>query len=56
MSQAPLVQASYLLARAFGWTPEQVQTLTMAQVTIYLHMLEQEATLMQSEDGFSHAR
>ncbi|MFZ6028609.1 MAG: hypothetical protein ACOYYS_12905 [Chloroflexota bacterium] len=44
------------MARAFGWTPEQVQALTMAQVSIYLQMLEQEATLMQPEDGFSHAR
>ena len=47
MPTSPLVQASYLLARAFGWTPEQVQAMTMAQVSIYLDMLEQEATLKQ---------
>ena len=36
------MQASYLLARAFGWTPGQVQAMTMAQVAMYLELLAQE--------------
>ncbi|MGB8703068.1 MAG: hypothetical protein WCD18_26930 [Thermosynechococcaceae cyanobacterium] len=38
-----MVQASYRLARAFGWTPQDVQALTMSQVSIYLQMLTAEA-------------
>ena len=34
---------AYLLARAFGWTPQQVQAMTMAQVSLYVQLLEQEA-------------
>jgi hypothetical protein len=41
-TSSPLIQASYRLARAFGWTPQEVQTLTMAQIAIYLELLEQE--------------
>ena len=41
---SPLVQASYRLARAFGWTPQQVQAMTMAQVSIYLQMLDMETS------------
>ncbi len=36
------MQASYRLARAFGWTPQQVQELTMAQIGMYVELLEQE--------------
>lgn len=39
---APIARASYRLARAFGWTPQQVQSLTMAQVTLYLQLLEDD--------------
>ncbi len=39
---SPLAQASFILARAFGWTPQQVQSLTMAQISLYLELLEQE--------------
>lgn len=40
---APLTWMSFRLARAFGWTPQQVQDLTMGQVSIYLTFLEEEA-------------
>ncbi len=33
---SPLAKAHYRLAKAFGWTPGEVQQLTMAQVTLYL--------------------
>jgi hypothetical protein len=38
-----MTRSAYILAREFGWTPQQVQTLTMAQVDLYLQMLAQEA-------------
>lgn len=41
--QAPLAWASFRLARAFGWTPQDVQALTMAQIDLYLDFLDQEA-------------
>ncbi|MBE9158163.1 hypothetical protein IQ265_15195 [Nodosilinea sp. LEGE 06152] len=40
---APLAWMSFRLARAFGWTPQQVQALTLGQVSIYLAFLEEEA-------------
>ena len=39
-----MVRAAYTLAREFGWTPQQMQEMTMAQVSIYLQMLEEEAS------------
>ena len=38
--QSPLVQAHFRLAKAFGWTPQEVQQLTMAQATMYLAYLD----------------
>ncbi|NTW00863.1 MAG: hypothetical protein HGA19_06065 [Oscillochloris sp.] len=40
--------SSYLLASAFGWTPQQVQSLTMAQVSLYLQLLEHEMGFKQA--------
>ncbi|HEU0015538.1 MAG TPA: hypothetical protein VFQ45_17815 [Longimicrobium sp.] len=37
------MRGAYVLARAFGWTPAQMQEMTMAQVGMYLQLLEQEA-------------
>lgn len=37
--QAPLAKACFILAREFGWTPEQCSGLTMGQVLLYLEML-----------------
>ncbi|MBW4443400.1 MAG: hypothetical protein KME10_19645 [Plectolyngbya sp. WJT66-NPBG17] len=48
LKASPLVQASFRLARAFGWTPQQVQSLTMAQISLYLELLDQE---VQERDG-----
>ena len=42
MPDTPLLQAAYLLAKTFGWTPGQVMELTMAQVSAYLDLMEQE--------------
>ncbi len=38
---APLVQATFVLAREFGWTPQEVNELTLGQVLLNLEMLEQ---------------
>jgi hypothetical protein len=39
MVESPLVQAFFVLAREFNWTPEQVRSLTLGQVVGYLEML-----------------
>ena len=42
--EAPsLAQAAYRLARAFGWTPQQLLAMTMAQINMYLHFLNEDA-------------
>jgi hypothetical protein len=37
--QTPLAKACFALAREFGWTPQEVGELTMAQVMMYVEML-----------------
>ena len=37
--RAPLTRACFILAREFGWTPEQCSGLTVGQVLLYLEML-----------------
>jgi hypothetical protein len=41
MSSAPLVQAFFVLAREFHWTPDQVKQMTVAQVLGYLELVNQ---------------
>ncbi len=36
--QAPLAKACFVLAREFGWTPEQVTGMTIGQILLYLEM------------------
>ncbi len=36
---APLTKAAFVLAREFGWTPQQVNELTLGQVLLNLQML-----------------
>jgi hypothetical protein len=36
--QAPLAKACFVLAREFGWTPEQVSGMTVGQILLYLEM------------------
>jgi hypothetical protein len=38
---APLARACFVLAREFGWSPEEVGELTVGQVLLYLEMLDQ---------------
>jgi hypothetical protein len=37
--QAPLARACFVLAREFGWTPDDCSGLTVGQVLLYLEML-----------------
>lgn len=40
-AEAPLAKAAFVLAKEFGWTPEQVGDLTLGQVLLNLQMLKQ---------------
>lgn len=40
--QAPLARACFVLAREFGWTPEEVSGLTIGQILLYLQMAQPE--------------
>jgi hypothetical protein len=36
--QAPLAKACFVLAKEFGWTPEEVSGMTLGQILLYLEM------------------
>lgn len=40
-ASAPVARAAHLLARTFGWTPQQVGALTLGQVLLHLEMLKE---------------
>ncbi|MDA8140323.1 MAG: hypothetical protein M0036_16875 [Desulfobacteraceae bacterium] len=39
--EAPMVKATFLLAKEFGWTPQQVNELTLGQILLHLQMMKQ---------------
>jgi len=39
----PLAKAAFVLAKSFGWTPQQVSELTLGQVLLHLQMLKEKA-------------
>lgn len=39
MVQAPLSRACFILAKEFGWTPQEVSEMTIGQILLYLEML-----------------
>jgi len=41
-TEDPLVRAAFILAREFGWTPEQVGELTLGQILLHLQMLKEQ--------------
>jgi hypothetical protein len=41
-AQDPLIRAAFLLAREFGWTPEQVGELTLGQILLHLQLLQEQ--------------
>ena len=42
MVQAPLARACFVLAKEFGWTPEEVSGMTIGQILLYLEMSRRE--------------
>lgn len=38
MVQQPLARACFILAKEFGWTPEQASGMTIGQILLYLEM------------------
>ncbi len=42
-TDAPLSKAAFVLAKAFGWTPQQVSELTLGQVLLHLRMLQENS-------------
>lgn len=42
-TDAPLTKAAFVLAKAFGWTPQQVSELTLGQVLLHLRMLQENS-------------
>ena len=38
----PLAKAAFILAREFGWTPQDINNLTLGQVVLHLEMLKQQ--------------
>jgi hypothetical protein len=41
ITDSPIVQAFFLLAKEFNWTPEQVREMTVGQIVGYLELLNQ---------------
>jgi hypothetical protein len=39
--EAPLTKAAFVLAKEYGWTPQQVNDLTLGQVLLHLRMLQE---------------
>jgi hypothetical protein len=42
--QAPLARACFILAKKFGWTPEEVSGMTVGQILLYVQMARGEAS------------
>jgi hypothetical protein len=42
--QAPLAKACFVLAKEFGWTPEEVSGMTLGQILLYLEMSRREGS------------
>lgn len=40
--QTPLARACFILAKEFGWTPEEVSGMTIGQILLYLEMVHSQ--------------
>ena len=40
--EAPLTKAAFILSKAFGWTPAEINNLTLGQVMLHLQMLNEK--------------
>jgi hypothetical protein len=43
-AESPLAKAAFVLAKEFGWTPQQIGELTLGQILVHLHMLQGKVT------------
>lgn len=43
-AQDPLAKAAFILAKEYGWTPKDVNDLTLGQVILHLQMLKNQQT------------
>jgi hypothetical protein len=41
--EAPLAKAAFVLAKEYGWTPEEVNDLTLGQILLHLQMLKERS-------------
>ena len=41
--EAPLAKAAFILSKEFGWTPGQVNELTLGQIMLHLQMLKERS-------------
>ena len=41
-AEQPIARAAHVLARRFGWTPQQIGELTLGQILLHLQMLGEE--------------
>jgi hypothetical protein len=41
-AQDPLARSAFILAREFGWTPEQVSEMTLGQILLNLQLLKEQ--------------
>lgn len=39
--QSPLAKACFIMAKEFGWTPQQVSEMTIGQILLYLEMINE---------------
>ena len=42
LADAPIAKAAFILARQYGWTPEDVSKLTLGQVLLHLELLKEK--------------
>lgn len=42
VKDAPLARAAFILAREFGWTPDEIGELTLGQVLLHLQLLDEQ--------------
>ncbi|MBV1878722.1 MAG: hypothetical protein KUG79_13860 [Pseudomonadales bacterium] len=43
-AEDPLAKAAFILAKEFGWTPQDINDLTLGQVVLHLQMLKNKQT------------
>lgn len=47
-AQDPLAKAAFILAKEYGWTPQDVNNLTLGQVILHLQMLKNQQQEMET--------